>query len=65
MFNFAYSETSVPSYYFLWKWIFALVMDVSSTAILIALFFFVASNDNSAPTPKAIAYVDTNHEVAD
>jgi len=63
VFNFAYSEDSKPSYYYLWKWIFALVLYVSSAAILVALFFIVAGKDHSEHAPKAIEYVDSKDEV--
>lgn len=65
VFNFAYSEENRPTYYYLWKWMFALVLYVSTTAILCVLFFIVFGADRTMPTSKPVDCMVSNEPPAD
>jgi hypothetical protein len=47
IFNFAYSEETAPTYYYLWAWMFSLVLYMSSTALITIMFFIVFGPDRA------------------
>jgi len=60
VFNFAYSEETNPTYYYLWKWIFALMSYASSIFICAVMFFIVMSKDRSELSTRPVDYESSN-----